>query len=147
MRECSSGNTVQFLIEIDRNPESQFSKSLKNVFDKYLAYCLSTKKKLHVILSMQYIYSIFGYCVDISQISCTGDDFSSCILQSLRKDLINIPYQCANIQRFFRIFGKYLYWYGNFCHFTAPFDDFPDYSGFSFRIRQIIDVFGTCSEP
>ena len=40
MRECSSRNTVQFLEEIDRNPESQLRKSLqKDVIDKYLAYC------------------------------------------------------------------------------------------------------------
>ena len=83
MRECSSRNTVQFLIEIDCNLESQLRKSLKNLFDKYSAYFLSTEKKLHVILSMQYICSIFGYCVDISRISCNGDDLSSCILQSL----------------------------------------------------------------
>ena len=56
-------------------------------------------------------------------------------------------YQRAKSQRFFQIFGIFLCWYGKFCHFTAPFDDFPDYLGFSFRLRQIIGVFGTCSEP
>ena len=30
MRKCSSRNTVQFLYEIDRNPESQLWNLLKN---------------------------------------------------------------------------------------------------------------------
>ena len=61
--------------------------------------------------------------------------------------LINLLYQHAKIQRFFQIFRDFLCWYGNFCHFTAPFDDFPEYSGYSLRIQQIIDVFGIYSEP
>ena len=65
-----------------------------------------------------------------------GDDLHTCSLKmSTKLFKLIFLYQHAKSQQFFRIFGKFLFWYGNFCHFTAPFDDFSRLFGFSFRIR------------
>ena len=65
-----------------------------------------------------------------------GDDLHSCSLEmSTKLFKLIFLYQRAKSQRFFRFFRKFMCWYGKICHFAAPFDDVPDYSGFSFRIQ------------
>ena len=136
MKKCSSRNTVQFLNEIDRNHESQPRKSLKKILLINTRPIINSTEKIHVILYMQHIYIIFSLlCGD-----CLNFLLWMVILRGItynvyKRIFINFLYQRPKIQRFFRFFGNFLYWYGNFCHFTAPSGDFPNYLGISCRIQ------------
>ena len=91
---------------------------------------LTVLKKMHIL---QYIFYIYPNAWKLLEFPDLGDDLRNCSLKMSTKmfELIFL-YQRAKSRRFFQFFGKFLCWYGKFCHFAAPFDDFPDYSGFSF---------------
>ena len=133
MRGCSSRNTVQFFDKIDHNHESQLWKFLKNLRDNLLLDIWHiidcTEKKMHVL---QYIFYICLNAWKLLGFPALGDDLHICDLKlSTKLFKLIFLYQRTKSQQFFQIFRIFLCWYGKFCHFTAPFDDFPDYSGFS----------------
>ena len=120
----------------------------KKINCQVLNLLLMLLKKMHVILHIWYGYcTIWSIVWKLLEFPSMADNFCSYFLQCLQKDLINFLYQHAKVQWFFWKFGNFLYWYGNFCHFTAPFNDFPEYSVYSSRILWIIDVFEVCSGP
>ena len=91
------------------------------------------------------------YCQYIASISWYGlnnpDTFVvvfSSAEKCLQKDLINFLYQRAVVQRLFQKFGNFLYWSGNFCHFPATFDDFPESHEYSMYSKFAVDPAVSC---
>ena len=60
-----------------------------------------------------------------------GDDLCS-LKKSTKLFKLISSISAQNHSDFSEFLENSLCWYGKFCHFTAPFDDYPDYSGFSF---------------
>ena len=136
-------------VKIDCNHESQLRKSLSigcsMIFGVFVIFIYCTEKKY--MKYNIYIFIFYFNAWKLLEFPAMVDDLRSCVLQCLRKVYKLIFSISAQNHSDFSDFS------GNSCAGMAIFAiskllfvEFPDYSGFSLRIWQIVDVFGTCNE-